>query len=78
MTTPILIRILDLQNEQTAMLARMEVKLDVLPELQREVDELKAESRDQKTAIRLLKWAGGFALTVFGLVMTYVSTFTKP
>jgi hypothetical protein len=80
MTDPLILQILEMQNEQTAMLARVESKVDGLPALQAKVDELAQESRDQKTALRTLKWAGGFALSVFSLVVTYVTTFgaSKP
>lgn len=75
MTDPILLQVLEMQNEQTAMLARMEENLRGLPTLQAKVETLELESRDQKTAIRTLKWIGGLCLSVFSFVVAYVSAF---
>lgn len=75
MTDPILIQVLELQNEQTAALARIEERVASLPSLQSKVETLELESRDQKTAIRTLKLVGSLALGVFSFVVAYVSAF---
>jgi hypothetical protein len=72
MTDPMVQYLVETQAEQSQALARIEAKLEDLPELRAKVAELANESRDQKLAIRWLKVAGS---AVLGLVAWAVATF---